>query len=540
MKKAVSLLLALIMLSFVCLPAHAAGNEALRAANGLHDLGLFQGKATDQTGRPVYALDDRPTRNEAVIMLVRLLGKEEEALSGTWNTPFTDVAYWARPYVGYAYANELTNGTGATSFSGDSLITAAQYLTFVLRALGYDSGKDFKWDEAWVLSDTLGITDHEYGPVNNKSFIRGDVAKVSIAVLQADLKNREITLAQKLIREGVFSFDQYITVISSGAAVSASEAVSPDDLTRGGYVILTKDIAVTGDLTLTRNTVLDLNGHSLTGRLSLITVVMNSESSEFEDSTKLIVAPGASVSLRNGYLKNLSIENNGTIPSIYRLETIGDQPATHMNPVQLDNHGKIGTVSYSVFDLYPIWNYSDIDLIDNCDISGYAWSAVTNSNIVSEYDADGIINLNRINHCRLVCMDKRGKAFSGGDVRHAKTLIEDSVLIGGGRGGMESYSDKVTAVNCNIINTNTVVDTISTTCAVWFPIGEDVSGFKPPHLDGCTLIAMKYPCAESHVKDGQSIYTEISDMSSCSFLPLSTVSDLNKYTAWTMDSLPDN
>lgn len=52
------------------------------------------------------------TRSEAVTMLVRLLGRENEALSGKWETPFTDVPAWAEPYVGLAYENGLTTGTG--------------------------------------------------------------------------------------------------------------------------------------------------------------------------------------------------------------------------------------------------------------------------------------------------------------------------------------------------------------------------------------------------------------------------------------------
>ena len=43
-------------------------------------------------GTPIFALEQTPTRNQAVIMLVRLPGKEQEALSGTWALPFADVA----------------------------------------------------------------------------------------------------------------------------------------------------------------------------------------------------------------------------------------------------------------------------------------------------------------------------------------------------------------------------------------------------------------------------------------------------------------
>ena len=207
MKKLLALLLATVILFALASPAFAASDEATNAADMLHELGLFQGKGTNEDGTPIYDLDAAPTRNEAVTMLVRLLGKEAEAKAGTWDNPFTDVADWAKPYVGYAYANGLTKGTGDTTFGGDSLITTSQYLTFVLRALGYDSSTDFQWDKAWELSDTIGMTNGEY--TESSSFFRGDVAIISANALPVTQKNSEETLAQKLIADGVFTEVQY-------------------------------------------------------------------------------------------------------------------------------------------------------------------------------------------------------------------------------------------------------------------------------------------------------------------------------------------
>ena len=138
-KKIISLLLAIVMVCSIIPTAFAASDEAVTAADALHELGLFNGTGTDANGKPIYDLDRAPSRAEAVTMLVRLLGKEEEAKGGNWNIPFTDVADWAKPYVGYAYANGLTSGTSATTFGGDATVTASQYITFVLRALGYQS-----------------------------------------------------------------------------------------------------------------------------------------------------------------------------------------------------------------------------------------------------------------------------------------------------------------------------------------------------------------------------------------------------------------
>lgn len=195
-KKLFSWLLALAMLFSLAPSVLAADSAALSAANELHALGLFNGTGTNADGSPNYDLDRVPTRAEAVTMLVRLLGKEDEAKNGTWSTPFTDVPDWAKPYVGYAYANQLTNGISGTAFGSSASVTAAQYLTFTLRALGYDSSIDFTWDKAWELSDQLGITNGQYNA--SCSFTRGDVAVISASALDQTLKGTQQTLRDLL------------------------------------------------------------------------------------------------------------------------------------------------------------------------------------------------------------------------------------------------------------------------------------------------------------------------------------------------------
>lgn len=207
-KKLTCLILSIVMLLSIVPTAFAYTHEEEFEANMLHELGLFNGKGTTASGQPDYSLGSIPTRAESVTMLVRLLGKENEATSGTWNIPFTDVPKWAVPYVGYAYANKLTTGISETLFSGDAPITNTQYITLVLRALGYQSGVDFQWDRAWILSDQLKITNGNY-VIADIPFSRGDVVEISYNALKAQIKGTTQTLAEKLISEGVFSQEKY-------------------------------------------------------------------------------------------------------------------------------------------------------------------------------------------------------------------------------------------------------------------------------------------------------------------------------------------
>lgn len=213
MKKLLSVLLALTLCLSLLPPVFAAGDEAVEAAEALYALGLFKGTGTDENGKPIFELDRTPQRTEGVTMLVRLLGADEVAQDGDWEVPFTDVPDWALPYVGYAYEAGLTKGTGDTTFGSTLEVNAAQYLTFVLRALGYEDGedKDFLWNSPWTLTDELGITHGEYN-AETAVFTRGDVAILSYRALSAKVKDSELTLRDTMTLSGYVG---YVTALLS-------------------------------------------------------------------------------------------------------------------------------------------------------------------------------------------------------------------------------------------------------------------------------------------------------------------------------------
>ena len=92
-KQLCSLMLALTLAVSCALPALAADTgDAQRQAEALKELNLFRGTAQG------FELDRAPTRMEALVMLLRLSGKEWEAIySGSDQDgaaarhPFTDV-----------------------------------------------------------------------------------------------------------------------------------------------------------------------------------------------------------------------------------------------------------------------------------------------------------------------------------------------------------------------------------------------------------------------------------------------------------------
>ena len=174
----------------------------------LNGLGLVAGAGKNPDGSTNYALYRKGKRVEALVMLIRLLGKEEEALAGTWSHPFTDVDPWADKYVGYAYEKGLTNGVAPTRFGSGSEATMQMYLTFLLRALGQTDAN--AWKEAFSRAEALGIMSTENDPyiLCENNFWRCDMIVASFRALGARCTDGQ-TLAQKLIDEGVFTSEQY-------------------------------------------------------------------------------------------------------------------------------------------------------------------------------------------------------------------------------------------------------------------------------------------------------------------------------------------
>ena len=199
MRRMVKLLaLSAVLAAALALTAFAA--DFTHCADALNELGLFQG--TDSG----YELDRAPNRTEAGVMLVRLLGAEEEALAAeAYTAPFTDVPNWARPYVQYLYDNGLVNGQTATLYGADAPCTAQHYATFLLRALGYSDaeGGDFTYDGALDFAREIGVVDAANCDEDN--FLRDDVVAMSYTALSVAPKSGEADLLSKLTAEGAIA-----------------------------------------------------------------------------------------------------------------------------------------------------------------------------------------------------------------------------------------------------------------------------------------------------------------------------------------------
>jgi len=170
-------------------------------ADKLKALDLFQG-----TGES-YALDRAPTRAEAAVMLVRLLGQENAAKQSSYTAPFTDVADWQKPYVQYLYEHQLATVPKDNKFNPNQICSAQMYTTFLLRALGYqESAGDFSYDKALSFGEEQGLVD--FFNCDTDNFLRDHVAAMSLTALHMPVKGTENNLLDQLISDGAVSAEK--------------------------------------------------------------------------------------------------------------------------------------------------------------------------------------------------------------------------------------------------------------------------------------------------------------------------------------------
>lgn len=198
-RKIIALILTLLFVLGITINSYAASNEY---ADKLNKLGLFLGTENG------YELDKPLTREQSAVMLVRLLGVEQKVKEQIYSEVFVDVPYnrWSFNYVMYCYDNKITNGTGADTFTPESNITAAEYVTLVLRLLGYtDVQPETAFDEG--VRKYLFNSQRAKEIENKQQFLREDMVYITYRSLSAKNSDGKI-LARALADSGVLTNKQ--------------------------------------------------------------------------------------------------------------------------------------------------------------------------------------------------------------------------------------------------------------------------------------------------------------------------------------------
>ena len=192
--------------------AYSSEIDYTSIADALFAMGLFRGRNSG------YALSEGATRAEGLVMFLRLIGEEDEALTFTGPQPFTD-ASWADRYIAYAYSKGYTKGESATLFGTDEPLNSAHYVTFLLRSLGYTEGEDFAWKTVMEDALRLGVISAQEKTFLEKRFTRAQVAYLSYWSLFLTLNNDSDSILTRLISTG--SIAEYAAINALSACRAA-------------------------------------------------------------------------------------------------------------------------------------------------------------------------------------------------------------------------------------------------------------------------------------------------------------------------------
>lgn len=175
-------------------------------ASALKAMHLFKGSYTGY-GQG-FDLEAVPTRLQALIMFIRVMGEENEALAWNGICPFADVQAGSNgaKYVGYAYEKGYTNGYSATQFRPSAPVNARQYTEFVLRALDYSSAANTDLSDTLARAQSAGVlTEGEADRLQRDPFLRAELVYISYYALEAPVSGTGRTLGEILMDKGIFT-----------------------------------------------------------------------------------------------------------------------------------------------------------------------------------------------------------------------------------------------------------------------------------------------------------------------------------------------
>lgn len=203
-KTIISLALVFVMV-FSCFVSYAdtagASKESEAAAEKLYIYGLFKGGANG------FNLDGTTTKAEAAAMVVRLLGAEEDALSGAYKHPYKDVTGWSSDYIGYLYENGIIGDTEDGLFAPGNNIDTTAFLKMILNALGYVEAADSDSAERiYGIAVNVGLlTETESKELKAEGFTRSAMVLIAYDALNTKISGEEYTLYQYLDNLGVIA-----------------------------------------------------------------------------------------------------------------------------------------------------------------------------------------------------------------------------------------------------------------------------------------------------------------------------------------------
>lgn len=228
---------AMITLSSITMPSAFAAKKILsttEAAKFLEEVGVLEGDNGN------LMLDNKLSRQDAVVLLSRLLGLESQAKAYPTKTmTFKDIkdSFYA-PYVSWAQDNGLVNGYSDTKFGYGDYLTAWQTKALMVRSLGYSDTSD---EEIEQMAELLGVSDGSTVD-SSVSITRADMALLAYNTVQAE------TIKNTVLGEDLGLFEPAEQPVLTDVKTS-STTTSDDSVTISGKVTPANSDILIGDET---------------------------------------------------------------------------------------------------------------------------------------------------------------------------------------------------------------------------------------------------------------------------------------------------
>ena len=159
-------------------------------------------------------LEKKVQRVQLAIMLLRLLGKEEEAFNFVGTENFADanlVDKKTAKCLAYLYANPeyyaplRFSPDKENKFNPLSPVTAQEYYNILLCRLGYEEGKDYEYDNIFEFAKSIGFKKVD----STGEFKNINMIEATIEALRIKPKSDYTILAERLVAEGIIKKADY-------------------------------------------------------------------------------------------------------------------------------------------------------------------------------------------------------------------------------------------------------------------------------------------------------------------------------------------
>jgi len=186
-------LLSMLLSALVPIIANAQPDDLfLSSGEILRSLNVLQGNKDKN-----LMLDNKLKRQDMIVLMSRLYKEENSLKTNLIKANFTDIEdSFYETYINWAVAKGLIIGMDKDTFGFNEHVTVQQFMTVLLRVLGYDEESKL-WDTVPDIASNLGIMkDLNLNP--NSHLTRGQMAVMTLNTLNLTIKGSTLPLAEAL------------------------------------------------------------------------------------------------------------------------------------------------------------------------------------------------------------------------------------------------------------------------------------------------------------------------------------------------------